>query len=105
MRRRIITLLRARIAGLAILIANARYQNFGELRNPHADIALVAESLRKIGFEVTVAEDQTNSIFVKSSSTWRVDPRLSIRPWSTMPATESILRAPTTCCLWISAGS
>jgi hypothetical protein len=44
----------------ALLIGNARYsEKVGPLRNPHNDVALIAASLRRIGFQATVIKDAT----------------------------------------------
>ena len=43
---------------LALLIGNQGYKDsIGPLRNPHADVTLIAASLEKLGFKVTVMRD------------------------------------------------
>jgi Caspase domain/Sulfatase-modifying factor enzyme 1 len=43
----------------ALLIANGDYAHFGKLPNPVNDARLLAQSLQKIGFRVTLLEDQS----------------------------------------------
>jgi hypothetical protein len=43
----------------ALLIANGDYAHFGKLPNPVSDARLLAQSLRKVGFEVTLVENKS----------------------------------------------
>ena len=43
----------------ALLIANGDYVHFGKLPNPVSDARLLAQSLKKVGFEVTLVENQS----------------------------------------------
>ena len=43
----------------ALLIANGDYAHFGRLPNPVSDARLLAQSLRKVGFEVTLVENKS----------------------------------------------
>lgn len=42
---------------VALVVGNSRYEALGALKNPAADAALLARSLRQVGFEVTEAYD------------------------------------------------
>jgi hypothetical protein len=42
----------------ALLIANGDYAHFGKLPNPVSDARLLAQSLQKVGFQVTLLENQ-----------------------------------------------
>src|SRR5262245_47301691 len=45
-------------ARIALLIGNQVYSpKVGQLRNPHADVALVAVALKQLGFHVTILKD------------------------------------------------
>ena len=45
-------------ARIALLIGNQNYyEKVGKLKNPHNDVALVGNSLKKLGFKVTILED------------------------------------------------
>ena len=43
---------------LALVIGNGKYQNVPPLRNPSNDATLMAASLEKVGFDVTLLKDQ-----------------------------------------------
>ena len=43
----------------ALLIANGDYAHFGKLPNPVSDARLLAQSLQKVGFQVTLLENQS----------------------------------------------
>jgi Caspase domain len=43
---------------LALVIGNSNYQNVPPLKNPSNDATLIAASLEKVGFEVTLLKDQ-----------------------------------------------
>ncbi len=43
---------------LALVIGNSKYQNVPPLKNPSNDATLMAASLEKVGFDVTLLKDQ-----------------------------------------------
>ena len=60
------TLSKPKIQKMALLIANQHYISFNELRTPKADVALIAEVLKKIGFDVSVEHDLRQDNFLKT---------------------------------------
>lgn len=44
---------------IALVIGNGAYKNVGQLRNPTSDATLLAVTLKKLGFEVTVGNDKS----------------------------------------------
>ena len=44
---------------IALVIGNARYEHAGELKNPINDADLMGETLKKVGFEVSLVKNAT----------------------------------------------
>lgn len=53
---------------VALVIGNGNYQHTGQLANPVNDAALVAQSLRGVGFEVVTASDATHKSLLDAMS-------------------------------------
>lgn len=48
---------------IALVVGNAHYQNLPELATPGEDASRMAEALRRLGFEVTLLSDVSDSMF------------------------------------------
>ncbi len=48
---------------LALVVGNAHYQSLPELKTPGEDASRMAEALRRLGFEVTLLSDVSDSMF------------------------------------------
>lgn len=48
---------------IALVVGNAQYQSVAALKNPGTDAGDVADSLRRLGFEVTLAQDAGRDMF------------------------------------------
>ena len=53
---------------VALVIGNGNYQHTGQLANPVNDAALMAQSLRGVGFEVVTASDATHKSLLNAMS-------------------------------------
>jgi tetratricopeptide (TPR) repeat protein len=62
----------SRLNRVALVIANSKYQRFGQLLNPKRDGAAIAEAFQRVGFrQVVVVEDQTREQLLAALRSFR----------------------------------